>query len=169
MSVLPPRNDRWSRFRAIARWCRRGAAPDPSELESRGQGEVTREVKEPVLTSELLSISGQGLYGSNLLERRMAALKLDPEELAQYEPRLVHVLQKICASCQTPMRCARDLAQELARDPAEPASSEWRDYCPNATTLNMLSVLKACSPPSEEAPNPPPASKVRRGWLTINK
>ena len=44
----------------------------------------------------------------------------------------------------------RDLAQELARDPGETASSDWRDYCPNGTTLNMLSTLQSCSQPNRD-------------------
>ena len=148
MSALLPRNDRWSVFSAIARWWRRwtGARSDSFELESCGPDQVKRMAQDLGLSaSELLSLSSQGLYGSNLLERRMAALNLEPDELARSEPALLRDLQRLCTTCTSPRRCARDLAQELARDPAEPASRDWREYCPNATTLNMLSTLKSCS------------------------
>ncbi len=84
----------------------------------------------------------------------MVALNLDPAEMARSEPALFRGFQRLCTSCQSPMRCARDLAHELARDPSEPASSDWRDYCPNATTLNMLSTLQSCSPLSEARISP---------------
>ena len=156
MSALPPRNDRWPMFGAIAQWCRRWAVkPIPFELESCGPDEVKGGAQEAVLsTPELLSLSSQGLYGSNLLERRMAALNLDPEELARSEPALFRGLQRLCTSRRNPMRCARDLAQEFSRDPSEPASTDWRDYCPNGTTLNMLSALENCSPDNKKRAGP---------------
>ena len=97
---------------------------------------------------EPLPISSNGLYGSDLLERRMAALHLDPKELASTEPELFRDLQRLCTSCSTPMRCAQELAQELSRNPGEPASTEWQDYCPNGQTLNMLSALESCHRPT---------------------
>ena len=158
MSALPPRNDRWSMLSVIARWWRRGTGPgpDPFEPESRGSDEVKRCAQEPdpLPPEMLLSLSGHGLYGSNLLERRMVTLNLNPEEVARSEPELFRGFQRLCTSCRSPMRCARDLAQEFARDPSEPASSDWRDYCPNATPLNMLSTLKNCSPDNEEEARP---------------
>ena len=148
MSALLPRNDHWSVFSAIARWWRRwtGAKSDSFELESCGPDQVKRMAQDLGLsTSDLLSVVSQDLYESNLLERRMAALNLDPDEVARSEPALLRDFQRLCTTCTSPRRCARDLAQELARDPAEPASRDWREYCPNATTLNMLSTLKSCS------------------------
>jgi hypothetical protein len=145
MSALPSRNDRWSALGVIARWRRRGTGLTP-EPESSGTDEVKRCAQEPDPSPpELLSLSSHGLYGSNLLERRMVALNLDPEEVARSEPALFRGFQRLCTSCRSPMRCAQDLAQEFARDPSDPASTEWRDYCPNGTTLNMLSTLKKCS------------------------
>lgn len=141
MSALPLQNSHWSVFGAIARYWRRdaGAGTEPFEMK--------RRAPEPVLsTTELCALSSPGIYVSNLLERRMAALDLDPEELVRSEPVLLRGFQSLCASCQSPVQCAHDLAREFARDPAEPASTDWRDYCPNGTRLNMLSTLKSCSP-----------------------
>lgn len=148
MSALLPRNDRWPAFSAIARWWRRwtGVKSNSIKLEPLGPDQVKRLAQDLDLSiPDLLSLSSRGLYGSNLLERRMAVLNLDPGELARSEPALLRDLQRLCTTCPSPRRCARDLAQELARNPAEPASRDWREYCPNATTLYMLSTLKSCS------------------------
>jgi hypothetical protein len=148
MSALPPRNDRLPVFSAIAQWWRRwtGAKLAPIKMEFSGPDETRDNAQASDLpASQALSISSQGLYGSNLLERRMVALNLDPVEVAWSEPALFRSFQRLCTSCRSPMRCARDLAQEFARDPSQPASNDWRVYCPNATTLNMLSTLQSCS------------------------
>lgn len=77
-----------------------------------------------------------------LLCRRMRALRLDPDELYCSEPRAFDVLRRRCAACPVPGRCARDLAEEFA----DPGWQDWRNYCPNATTLSILSALRACGP-----------------------
>ncbi|RAI44261.1 hypothetical protein CH341_10160 [Rhodoplanes roseus] len=77
-----------------------------------------------------------------LLCRRMRALRLDPDELYCSEPRAFGILRRLCATCSVPGRCARDLADEFA----DPAWQDWRNYCPNATTLSILSALRACEP-----------------------
>ena len=150
MSALRPRNNRWP----IQCYCADGggAGPAPGLPRSMEFSGLTKKgtPRRRICYFPTLSISSQGLYGSNLLERRMVALNLDPEEVARSEPALFRSFQRLCTSCQSPMRCARDLAQEFARDPSEPASSDWRDYCPNGTTLNMLSTLQSCSPDNEE-------------------
>jgi len=147
MSALLPHNHRWQIFRAVTQCWRRwvGTGSASFQRESGGSKDMQPPDRYPMPTPELLSISSQGLYGSNLLERRMAALHLDPKELARSEPELFRNLQRLCTSCRSPMRCAQELAQEFARNPSEPASNEWRDYCPNGTALNMLSTLESCS------------------------
>lgn len=77
-----------------------------------------------------------------LLCRRMRALHLDPDELYCSEPRAFGVLHRLCATCDVPGRCARDLADEFA----DPGWQDWRNYCPNATTLSILSALRVCGP-----------------------
>jgi hypothetical protein len=77
-----------------------------------------------------------------LLCRRMRALRLDPDELYCSEPWAFGVLRKLCATCSVPGRCAHDLADEFA----DPGWQDWRNYCPNATTLSILSALRGCGP-----------------------
>ncbi len=85
----------------------------------------------------------------DLLPRRMDGLRLDPDELAAAEPALVRELQRLCAKCKAPERCARDLMDKST----DAAWQEWQDYCPNANTLGMLSLVKSLSktPQSDES------------------
>jgi hypothetical protein len=150
MSALTAGNSRWAIVNIVSAWWRRAmSAPDIHAQES---GATSAALAEhfPRSSTQLLSLSNQGLHGSNLLERRMAALKLEPKVLAREEPDLFRGLQRLCTGCLSPRRCARDLMQELGRDPTEESSGAWREYCPNASTLHMLSTLESCSPPHRD-------------------
>ena len=78
---------------------------------------------------------------ATLMVRRMARLGLEPEEFLRAEPSLFKDLRAVCSLCPCPERCA--LA--LLRESTDPAWQDWRNYCPNATTLSMLSTLRQCS------------------------
>ncbi|MFD2180806.1 hypothetical protein [Rhodoplanes azumiensis] len=92
--------------------------------------------------------AGSVVIDDLLLCRRMRALRLDPDELYCSEPRAFGMLHRLCATCPVPGRCARDLADEFA----DPAWQDWRNYCPNATTLSILSALRGCGLDDAEAP-----------------
>jgi hypothetical protein len=77
----------------------------------------------------------------SLLERRMEALSLNPDEVAHIEPRTVRKLQQRCVKCEKREQCALDLADEFA----DFAWQSWREYCPNAATLTMLNTFQSCS------------------------
>lgn len=77
----------------------------------------------------------------SLLERRMEALSLDPDEVAHIEPITVQQLRNRCARCDRRGRCALDLADNCS----DRGWQYWRDYCPNAATLSMLSTLQSCT------------------------
>ena len=81
-------------------------------------------------------------YDVSLLFQRMAMLRIDPGDLAEEDPLLFRELQGMCALCQSRGQCAADLAHEFE----DPGWQGWRDYCPNATTLSMLSALRVCYP-----------------------
>ncbi len=120
---------------ALWRWmaCWTGIRPRSAELEFCGQDEVQRMAQDLGLSSpELRSLARRGPDERNLLQRRMAALRLDHGELARRDPALVRDLQRVCASFSSPGRCARD----LKRQPNKP---DWQEYCPNAPTLGALS------------------------------
>jgi hypothetical protein len=77
----------------------------------------------------------------SLLERRMEALSLNPDDVAHVEPLTVRELQQRCVRCEKRGQCALDLADKFT----DPGWQYWREYCPNATTLTMLSTLQSCS------------------------
>jgi hypothetical protein len=75
------------------------------------------------------------------LRRRMVALDLDPYEWALSEPALVRHLHRCCSRCESHARCAFNLAAESTGAlPQE--HQDWRKYCPNAATLDMLSAVQ---------------------------
>jgi hypothetical protein len=84
---------------------------------------------------------GRYSYDASLLFRRMAALRIERDELASDDPLLFRELQGLCALCRSKERCVLDLAHE--RD--ELANPAWREYCPNAATLNALGAVQNCS------------------------
>ncbi|HUI14940.1 MAG TPA: DUF6455 family protein [Xanthobacteraceae bacterium] len=84
--------------------------------------------------AELRAVARSGPGAADLLLERMAALDLDPAEVAEIGPQTFRDLQRVCSLCDSKRRCAR----ELARDAAAP---QWQDYCPNAQTLMALNVL----------------------------
>ena len=84
-----------------------------------------------VSASELRTLAGKWPDSAALLNRRLAALKLDPAEIGRTEPRVLSDLQRVCTMCRDERKCRHD----LAHDPYNPA---WRDYCPNVVTLDAL-------------------------------
>jgi hypothetical protein len=136
MLALPGGQKSWSPVHAILRWCRdwtrRGSA---SELKCFGEEEVDRIAKDVgVSVSELRTLARFGPKAADLLLRRMAALDLDRNEVAQTEPGTFQDLRRVCTMCESHRRCARDFAHDSA-------NPEWKDYCPNAATLIALSAL----------------------------
>jgi hypothetical protein len=137
MLALSGRQKSRSPIEAISRWwrdwMRKGSAS--SELKCCGEGEVERIAKDVgVCAAELRRLMSRGPEAADLLLRRMAALDLDRNEVSRTEWRTFQDLRRVCALCESRRRCVRD----LARDSADPA---WRDYCPNAATLEALDAL----------------------------
>lgn len=77
---------------------------------------------------------------SDLLKRRMRALHLDPDDLVRAPARMAGVKTGLCARCEARGKCLRALDDEFA----DPGWGDWRNYCPNATTLSLLSTLHEC-------------------------
>ena len=84
------------------------------------------------------------LVRRSLLARRMAALDLDPYELALSDPALFRHLQRQCTLCESRKSCLQDLAHDY-RGAAWRDRREWREYCPNASALDMLILLQSRS------------------------
>jgi hypothetical protein len=143
MGALPLPHRLRSLWGAISQWwCNRFETKSRrSEQECFGASEVARELGPSA--SGLLTLSSHepdvdtsvGAEG-DLLRRRMEALHLDPNELAQSDPFLLSELQRLCAMCKNRGACAL----ELEHVSADVAWGEWREYCPNAVTLNELRI-----------------------------
>src|SRR5271166_984160 len=110
-----------------------------------------------LITSILAASSRTGLSGgflrerlmrsrnnANLLARRMVALDLDPYELTLSDPALVRHLQRQCTLCKSRKGCLLDLSHEC-KGAAWRDRRKWREYCPNASALDILIVLQSRS------------------------
>src|SRR5215218_8429038 len=126
---------------ALGRWWNRwgGSRFAASQLDGCGH-DVERIARDlGVSAAELRQLASYGPEKTELLRRRMQLLKLEPKDLAGSDPATLRDLQKHCTLCDSRRHCARDLAQE---ENGETPSGEWRDYCPNGATLNMLGTLQ---------------------------
>jgi bacterioferritin-associated ferredoxin len=137
MSDTRPQAAPWSTIDRLRQWWRgwREAKSGLSDLNQFGDYEVERTARElGTSVSELRELAARGSASANLLLGRMAALDLDPKEVAATDLATFRDLQRVCTMCGSHRRCAR----ELARDPGDTA---WEDYCPNAATLKALDAL----------------------------
>lgn len=137
MSALPVGRKRRSPVEVVSEWWRdwTGFNPAFSDLSCCAQDEVERIAKDVgVSAAELRKLAHLGPDGADLLLRRMAALDLDPKQVARTEPQTFHDLQRVCTMCDSQSRCAQDVAGN-STDPG------WEDYCPNVATLRALNAM----------------------------
>ena len=92
-------------------------------------GRVARDLN--LDTATLLQIAARSNGPPSLLNRRLAFLGIDREQLRRHEPATAQDLARCCALCGSKARCSRDLA-------SKPESRDWKDYCPNEPTLAAL-------------------------------
>jgi hypothetical protein len=139
--TLPRQKRRPSFFASILAWCtnrvRAIAASAGKRLTAAEGSDVVADASPSGETPDLPRYS----YDASLLFRRMVALQVDRDELASDDPLLFRELQALCTLCRSKERCVLDLAQECA----ELANPAWREYCPNAATLNALGAVQNCA------------------------
>lgn len=131
-----------TRFNAVARWWRNWttARANVANLDCCGTEQTERIAHDlGVSAPELRTLAGKWPDSADLLNRRLAALELDPTEIRRTEPQVLHDLQRVCTMCTSGRECSHD----LARDPSDPA---WREYCPNVTTLDAVAAERAKPP-----------------------
>lgn len=143
MRTLTANDRRQSATAAVGDWWQRWRQRigERRELEKFSADEVARYAQDVgVSSADLHALVGRGDDNTPLLEHRMACLHIDRAELARTDPATLRDMQRLCSLCRSRGRCARDLADE----DADPTWQEWRDYCPNSTTLTILGTMQDC-------------------------
>lgn len=121
-------------FDAVARWWHNWtfARSNIGRLDCCGAIEVERIAHDVGVSSpELRSLAGKWPDAAEPLNRRLAALALDPADIRRVEPQVLHDLQRVCSLCRHGRECEHDLAER-------PSDQVWREYCPNEMTLDSL-------------------------------
>jgi hypothetical protein len=127
----------WSIFKAWNDW--KATCLSLADSDVCSEDELLRRAHDlGVPAAQLRWVSSYSPDPISLLERRMEALSLNPDELAHIEPLTVRELQHRCVKCEKRGQCALDLADEVA----DPGWQSWRDYCANAASLMTLSTLQ---------------------------
>jgi hypothetical protein len=102
------------------------------ELDHLDAGELSHIAGDIGISSDdLVRLARQPDGAALLIEKRLAMLNLDPEEIRKLSPLLLRDLYRTCALCTEKARCADDMAEALL-DPG------WKSYCPNSETLRSL-------------------------------
>lgn len=109
--------DRWARMAEL-----RSLAPEELERVACDFG---------VSPTELIDMAERPGGTQGLLEKRLAALHLDPEEIRQLSPMILRDLERTCSMCPERKQCKDDMAISAL----EPG---WESYCPNSGTLRTL-------------------------------
>jgi hypothetical protein len=87
----------------------------------------------------LKGLVARGPDAANLLYERMRALGISRADVDSAANAVMRDLQRTCACCNEKGTCEKDLSKR----PDDPG---WKDYCPNAVTLESLAQLKGHSP-----------------------
>jgi len=119
----------WARKRVRARAIR-------NELMNCDADEVARMACELKLgPRELAALETHGPDAAEQLKKLLVAVGLDSNSLENEEPAVMRDLQRLCTSCDEKKRCKFDLINGLMTE-------NFRDYCPNAFTLDALLLEK---------------------------
>jgi hypothetical protein len=81
--------------------------------------------------SELAVLARNGPNAADLLQDMLDVLGLDKKALENDEPLVMRDLERLCTTCREKRQCRFDLANGVSTD-------NYRDYCPNAFTLDAL-------------------------------
>jgi hypothetical protein len=143
------RAGRWSPIDIIVRWWRNWSEADSCLAEPPCPADRTVPMSEDIGVSaldfrtavDIRALAAHGPEEATLLPRRMAALGLEPDEVAHLEPRVFRGLSWRCVSCETPGQCAWDLADDFPLAASPEWRQAWQDYCPNAATLSWLGEM----------------------------
>jgi len=119
---------------AIADWVKkyRYVAGLRNELAYCGPEEIANTARELGLSSrDLYRIARKGPHAADLLQKMLLALGVNPQALASQDPMIMRDLQRLCIMCGQKKQCKHELA-------AGTAGKNYREFCPNAFTLEAL-------------------------------
>jgi uncharacterized protein YjiS (DUF1127 family) len=125
-------------WNAATAWWRnlRAARAALGELDGCGS-EITRIARDVgVAPSELYTIAAKRPDAADQLKLRLEALHLDAAKVERDEPLIMRDLERVCTTCGSKRRCVRDFVRF-------PDDAAWREYCPNAPTLDALEKAPA--------------------------
>jgi transcriptional regulator with XRE-family HTH domain len=123
---------------AIANWVKkyRYASGLRDELARCGSDEVARAAHDlGVSPRELVHLASKGPHAADLLQKLLNALGVDPKALAFEDPATMRDLQRLCITCGHKNQCEHELA-------AGTAAQNYKSFCPNAYTLDVLCKAK---------------------------
>jgi hypothetical protein len=82
--------------------------------------------------NKLKTLASKGPEATNLLQKMLVALDVDPKSLAFEDPLIMRDLQRRCVVCEHNRRqCEYDMA-----------ANNYPDYCPNAFPLDATSAIR---------------------------
>ena len=119
---------------AIAGWINRyrHLHGTTDELGHCTQDEVRQIAKDlGVSVNDLRGVAEKGPGAADVLQKLLLALSVDPNALAKSDPATMRDLQRVCVVCDRKGRCQEELA-------AGTAAEHFREFCPNAYTLDAL-------------------------------
>jgi hypothetical protein len=127
-------HDRHTVFDTIANWIKdyRETIGQRNEL-AKCTPEIVASIARDIGVSpeELSFFTAKGPHAADELPKLLRALGVDPEKLASVEPAKMRDLQRICVTCGYKGQCRHDLASGTA-------ASDYREYCPNAISLDAV-------------------------------
>lgn len=110
------------------------------ELGSLDRGELDRLAGELGLTAgDLQNLVVQGVHGAELLRRRLETLGITRADVERVSPGLARDLERTCTCCDEKTTCRHDLRHD-------PAGGGWKDYCPNAISIESVRRTKGRFP-----------------------
>lgn len=72
-----------------------------------------------------------GPHSADEMPAMLKALGIDMEDLVRTEPLIVRDMQRVCSLCRDKPHCHSELA-------AGTAAEHYKEYCPNASTIEAL-------------------------------
>jgi hypothetical protein len=91
--------------------------------------QIAKDLGVPV--SDLRGLAAKGPGAADVLQKMLLALSVDPQALTKADPAVMQDLQRICIFCSQKRRCQHELAGRTA-------GKNFREFCPNAYTLDAL-------------------------------